>query len=152
MLFWFSVTKPIISEVELNSPAYDAGLKEGDIILEVNDKKVEDFSSLRDIIGSSNSDTLKILYSRNSKIDYLETKVINKKIGIRGTVESMKLNIIESILKSAYQIFYFVKVTLIGIYEMISGSRGLKILVDQLELPSYLGISGVKVFKVHYGS
>ena len=70
------------------------------------------------------SDTLNILYSRNNKIDYLETKVINKKIGIRGTVESVKLNIVESILKSAYQIFYFVKVTLIGIYEMISGSRG----------------------------
>tara|TARA_A100001388_G_scaffold66405_1_gene46677 strand:- start:775 stop:1824 length:1050 start_codon:yes stop_codon:yes gene_type:complete len=122
--FGFSLTKPIISEVELDSPAYNAGLKEGDIILEVNDKKIEDFSSLRDIIGSSSSDTLKILYSRGNKIDYLETKVINKKIGIRGTVESVKLDIVESIFKSAYQIFYFVKVTLVGIYEMISGSRG----------------------------
>ena len=122
--FGFSLTKPIISEVELDSPAYKAGLKEGDIILEVNDKKIEDFSSLRDIIGSSSSDTLKILYSRGNKIDYLETKVINKNIGIRGTVESVKLDIVESIFKSAYQIFYFVKVTLVGIYDMISGSRG----------------------------
>ena len=122
--FGFNITKPIVSEVELNSPAYDLGLKEGDIILEVNNEKVLDFSKLRDIISSSDSDTLKILYSRNNKIDVLETRVVNKKIGIRGTVESVKLNIVESIFKSRYQIFYFVKVTLVGIYEMISGSRG----------------------------
>ena len=65
--FGFNITKPIVSEVELNSPAYDAGLKEGDIILEVNNEKVLDFSKLRDIISSSDSDTLKILYSRTTK-------------------------------------------------------------------------------------
>ena len=105
--FGFNITKPIVSEVELNSPAYDLGLKEGDIILEVNNEKVLDFSKLRDIISSSDSDTLKILYSRNNKIDVLETRVVNKKIGIRGTVESVKLNIVESIFKSKH-IKYFI--------------------------------------------
>ena len=103
--FGFNITKPIVSEVELNSPAYDAGLKEGDIILEVNNEKVLDFSKLRDIISSSDSDTLKILYSRNNKIDVLETRVVNKKIGIRGTVESVKLNIVESIFNQHIKYF-----------------------------------------------
>ena len=55
--FGYNFTKPIISSVEPNSPAYIAGLKEGDLILEINNRKVQDFRSLKEIIGSNNSET-----------------------------------------------------------------------------------------------
>ena len=122
--FGYNFTKPIISSVEINSPAYIAGLKEGDLILEANNRKVQDFRSLKEIIGSNNSDVLNIVYERDNKISSLNINIIEKKIGIKGTVESVKLGFFESVSKSAYQIYFFVKVTLIGIYEMISGTRG----------------------------
>lgn len=47
------VTELIISEVERNSEAFKKGLKEGYIIKKVNDEKVEDLESLRDLIDRS---------------------------------------------------------------------------------------------------
>ena len=121
--FGYNFTKPIISSVEINSPAYIAGLKEGDLILEANNRKVQDFRSLKEIIGSNNSDVLNIVYERDNKISSLNINIIEKKIGIKGTVESVKLGFLNPypslLIKSI-----FVKVTLIGIYEMISGTRG----------------------------
>ena len=122
--FGFNLTKPIISEVEPESPAYTAGLKNGDIILEINNEEIKDFSTIVKIISSNESETLNIVFSRENKIRSLDVEIVNKKIGIKGTIESVKLNFYESLSKSAYQIFYFVKVTLVGIYEMIAGKRG----------------------------
>ena len=41
-----------------------------------------------------------------------------------GTVESNKLNFFESIIKSSIQFYNFIKLTLVGIFEMITGQRG----------------------------
>ena len=87
-------------------------------------KKISDFESLREVINNSESKTLNIVFSRNNKIQSLKIDSVNKKIGIRGTVESRKLGFVESIFKSSYQIYFFIKVTLVGIYEMITGTRG----------------------------
>ena len=106
--FGFNVTKPIISGIEIDSPAYKSGLKEGDEILEVNEK-ISDFESLREVINNSESKTLNIVFSRNNKIQSLKIDSVNKKIGIRGTVESRKLGFVESIFKSSYQIYFFYK-------------------------------------------
>ena len=46
------------------------------------------------------------------------------KIGIKGTLETRKLNILNSCITSVQQFYNFIKMTLIGIYEMISGQRG----------------------------
>ena len=122
--FGFSSTKPIINSVEAGSPAESVGLKKGDIIVEVNNKRILDFNSLRDVITKNESDTITILYNRDGKLNTLDISPINNKIGIKGVVEIQKLNIFDSIVKSANQIYFFVKITLVGIYEMISGSRG----------------------------
>ena len=122
--FGYKITKPIISDVEIDSPAYNSGLKKGDIILEANNQKVLNFESLKKIISNNQLDTLRIVYSRDNKINSLDVMVTNKKIGVMGTVESVKLGFVDSVMKSAYQIYFFVKITLIGIYEMISGTRG----------------------------
>ena len=121
--FGFNVTKPIISGIEIDSPAYKSGLKEEMKYLK-SMKKISDFESLREVINNSESKTLNIVFSRNNKIQSLKIDSVNKKIGIRGTVESRKLGFVESIFKSSYQIYFFIKVTLVGIYEMITGTRG----------------------------
>ena len=93
-------TKPIISEIEKGMPADLSGLKVGDTVLEINEKKISDFSELRAIISSN--ETIKITYSRNNNIKSTNLNTVKGKIGIKGTVETRKLNF----------------------YEMISGQRG----------------------------
>ena len=120
--YGFTSTKPIISEVEKNMPADLSGLKVGDTILEINEKKIFDFSDLRSAISSN--ETIKVTYSRNDKIEIIKIKTVNGKIGIKGTVETRKLNLLNSCITSIKQFYNFVKMTLVGIYEMISGQRG----------------------------
>ena len=122
--FGFSSTKPIISSIEPGSPAESVGLKEGDIIVQANNQKILDFNSLKDVILNNDSDSITILYNRDGKLNELDISPVNNKIGIKGVVEVQKLNIFDSMVKSANQIYFFVKITLVGIYEMISGSRG----------------------------
>ncbi len=58
----------LISEVLKNSPAEKAGLKEGDIIIEVNGKKIEDSNNLPKIIASYQPDQkLDIVFIRDKK-------------------------------------------------------------------------------------
>jgi serine protease Do/serine protease DegQ len=58
----------LITNIVPNSAAEDAGLEVGDIIVEVNDKKVNDASELRNTIGLLRSgDEVSIKYVRNGK-------------------------------------------------------------------------------------
>ena len=120
--YGFTSTKPIISEIEKNMPADLSGLKVGDTILEINQNKISDFSQLRSII--STNENIKVTFSRNDKITVTNIKTLNGKIGIKGTIETKKLNILDSCITSIKQFYNFIKMTLIGIYEMITGQRG----------------------------
>ena len=120
--YGFTSTKPIISEIEKNMPADLSGLEVGDTILEINEKKISDFSQLRLMISSN--ENIKITFSRNDKIIVTNIKTVDGKIGIKGTIETRKLNILDSCFTSLQQFYNFIKMTLIGIYEMITGQRG----------------------------
>ena len=122
--FGISIDKPVISMVENNKSAYKSGLKEGDIILEIDGNKIEKFSELRKFIENKNNDYINVLYNRNGNISEIKVLVVEKKIGIRGTVETRKLNFINSCSESFSQIVYFTKATLVGVYEIFSGTRG----------------------------
>jgi S1-C subfamily serine protease len=56
-----------ISEVEKDSPAERAGLKVGDVILQVESRKIEEVVDLMDVIGDYRSgDTVKVRYRRGA--------------------------------------------------------------------------------------
>jgi regulator of sigma E protease len=120
--YGFTSTTPIISEIEKNMPADLSGLKVGDTILKINEKKIFDFSQLRSMIYSNKN--IKVTFSRNDKIMVTNIKTLGGKIGIKGTLETRKLNIVSSCITSVQQFYNFIKMTLIGIYEMITGQRG----------------------------
>ncbi len=119
-----SQDKPIISEVETGNSAETSGLKSGDIIIEVDGNKISKFSELKKFIEKKNNSFVLITFSRNNKINEVSVKVIDKKIGIRGKIENKKLKFFESIKESSLQIIYFTKITLIGVFEIITGTRG----------------------------
>ena len=68
-----------ISSVSENSPASKAGLKEDDIITEVNDKKVKDVDGIKPIIkGATEGTIFKFNITRNGKKTVIEVKIPKK--------------------------------------------------------------------------
>jgi len=68
-----------ISSVSENSPAAKAGLKENDIITEVNDKKVKDVDGIKPIIkGATEGTVFKFNITRNGKKTVIEVKIPKK--------------------------------------------------------------------------
>ncbi len=122
--FGHTITKPIISEIEPGMSASEAGLRVGDIIVELNDEEISDLISLKQVVDKNNNKEVKITYSRDSKINSTIISIRDNRIGIRGTVETEKLDLLNSLIKSGSQIYFFVKVTLVGIFEMLTGTRG----------------------------
>ena len=120
--YGYSSTKPIISNVEIDSPAEKANLQVNDTILKINEVEILDFNTMRDVISKNKS--LDITFSRNDKIQEVRIIAEAGKIGIRGTVSNEKLNLYDSCIVSVKQFYNFIKMTLIGIYEMIAGKRG----------------------------
>jgi stage IV sporulation protein B len=57
-------------------PAREAGIKPGDLILEVNGKKIDSTGGLINEIDNSNGDELKIKYKRDNKAEYITIKPI----------------------------------------------------------------------------
>jgi regulator of sigma E protease len=58
---------PRIGFVETNSPAYAAGLKKGDLIREINHKKIANWKQLELTVGSSPNEELVIVFDRGKK-------------------------------------------------------------------------------------
>lgn len=59
--------KPVIGEVKKGYPAYDAGLKKGDEILSINEKKVKYWSEVSEFISGFTDSNLTINILRNGK-------------------------------------------------------------------------------------
>ena len=51
--YGYNSTKPIISEVQLNSPAEKANLQINDTILKINEVEIIDFNSLKNVISKN---------------------------------------------------------------------------------------------------
>ena len=124
IFYGYMDNKPLISEIEKGGEAEIAGLKVGDLIVEANEKLVPDLISLREIITKHDHSEIKLTINRNNKLSDFVVGIKNNKIGIKGTVENKKLSFLNSCSKSIEQIYYFIKITLFGIFEMFTGSRG----------------------------
>ena len=64
---------PVVDDVKKGYPAYEAGLKKGDVILEISGKKITYWDEVTDIIEKS-KDTLKIKIKRDNEIKEFNIK------------------------------------------------------------------------------
>ena len=66
----------VVLNVDDDTPAKKAGLKRGDLILKVNDQKIEDASDLKNAIGSiAPGETVTLTYERNGKTKTVRVKL-----------------------------------------------------------------------------
>ncbi len=122
--FGYSTNIPKISYIDENKTAFEAGLREGDFIIEADNEKLKNFSQLQRIIAQSDNNSVQISFVRNNEIKTVLVQVKDGIIGIRGTVEKNKLDFLDSIKESSMQLINFTKLTLVGVYEILTGSRG----------------------------
>ncbi|MEW5694163.1 MAG: DegQ family serine endoprotease [Candidatus Hydrogenedentota bacterium] len=91
----------LISEVISNSPSYKAGLKQGDVILSFNGKKVSDASQLRNIVANTSiGERVEIEFIRDGKkksvyvtIEKQPSDIQTSKLIPKGRAEDKNLGI-----------------------------------------------------------
>ena len=111
-----------IQEVQKNSPAYSAGIKNGDVILSINSNKVSSILDVSTYINTSTAENIDIKVLRNNnqiilkvkpKIikseDSLGNKINKKIIGIKISPPNNEFN--RERLGPAHALFYAVKET-----------------------------------------
>ena len=79
---------------------------------------------MRIFIEKKNDSFVNLLYSRNGIVNEIKVDVIDKKIGVRGTIENKKLNLPDSIVESFNQIVYFTQATLVGVMRFLQVQEG----------------------------
>lgn len=120
----------LITGVEENAPAFKAGLKRGDLIIAVNNKKIESASELKNTIGSyAPSIIVSVKFLRDKKIDVVNVTLgsLEKKIA-SGELEYKGMQI--QVLSSNYK------------QELNTNIKG--VLVSNVEAKSEAEIAGIR--------
>ena len=133
-------TPAVINEVQKDSPAEVAGIKNNDIILEIDNKKVRSILDVSKLISLSTSKviTLKVNRSGEEKIydvepktidadDGLGNKVKKRIVGIKlspfnNEIKHVKLGPIKAFTYAIYEVYFVTTSTLKYMGSIISGS------------------------------
>ncbi len=141
MLNGYGILPPRIENVMQGYPAYNAGLKAGDTVLEINGATVTKWSDLMQEIAFAGNEPLKFVVQRGN--DVLTTTITpievdekselgnitrRKKIGVEGPREPVwkKENPLSAIPKSIQMTYSMTENMLRGIYHMITGNISTK--------------------------
>ncbi len=141
--------EPVIDDVIKNYPAYQAGLKKGDKIIEIDNIKIEDWSQISSIIADKVDREILVKYQRNGKI--YETKIKPKgeivdqkgkkegKIGILKTFDKITPDPILSInlaLEKTLQSSLLILKVLIGLF---TGETSIEVLGGPIMIGKTIG-------------
>ncbi|HSQ97420.1 MAG TPA: RIP metalloprotease RseP [Rickettsiales bacterium] len=143
--------KPIIGSVVANSPAYNAGLQENDLIIEINNKKVDSFSDVAHTVVINNLKPLKVKILRGSQeiVKDIQPKLIENKdmfgndvktpsIGVVSiSNENKKLNMVQSFVEANKTVYKMCKDTLVVLGQMITGNRNTDGIGGPLKIAKY---------------
>lgn len=139
VLYQFSgvyLAKPIVDKVMDDSPAIAAGIKPGDVIKEINRKKIASFEDISRVIGASQGEQLDIIVDRDGRrVALVLSPVLSPAknvfgediqkyvIGIVGNGESYhkSLNPFQALSLSVKDTYGLVKLTLLSVVKMITG-------------------------------
>ena len=141
-----------IGGVQPGSPAFQGGIIKGDTITKINQKNIERWDDLSEIITKSKGAPLKIVFSRGTetyevlikpasqKVKNIFGEAVNAyKIGVMPTEEVIteRLNPLAAVWEGVKHTWVITKMTLLSIYKMMEGvispkNLGGPILIAQL--------------------
>ncbi len=122
---------PKIAEVLPNSPAQTIGLKSGDLILELNDEKIHDFSEVKmNVYLSDPTKDLIIKVLREGKIETLilpstgkEREILGIVADYKAPVNFHKVSLLKAFTLSVEDAYQKTKSTCIYLGQVLSGKR-----------------------------
>lgn len=130
------VLTPEVGDVQKGTPAFQTGIKAGDIILAINGEDISHWGELAGIIVNSEGRELEIRVERNRKIENfrLKAELIRSenifgekidlyKIGIKASSHTIieRLNPFSALWAGIEQTWYITKITMISIVKMVEG-------------------------------
>lgn len=136
---------PILSDVEANSPAYEAGLRKGDEITKVDDSKVHNFREISYyLLLENNNQPFEIQYQRENKT-YTTTvtpkydkETSSYRIGIQSS-GYVKLGPLKTVQYSFYEVRCQIKVTVLSLKQLVLGKFGLNDVSGPVGIVSMIG-------------
>ena len=98
-------TPPVVNEVQVDSPAYEGGIKKNDIIVSINDNKVDSILEVSTFINTSTSETIQIIVSRNEEeiVLYVKPKTIQSKDVFGNSTKKKMIGIKLSALNNQFK-------------------------------------------------
>ncbi|MBA2873957.1 RIP metalloprotease RseP [Thermaerobacillus caldiproteolyticus] len=133
LLQGYPVDKPIIGEMTKNGAALEAGLKQGDIVLSIDDERVTTWTQIVDIIRAHPGEELIFKVERNGKV--LDIPVTPKAktvqgetIGLIGVYGPMEKSVLGSVKQGALETYYWTKEIIVGLGHLITGQFSLNML------------------------
>jgi len=133
----YSVLSTKVGSVEKGYPAYEAGIKEGDIIVRVQDKAIHEWGDLMEVMAKAPDTPLTFTIKRGDALlqavivpKEIEGKNIfgetikRKVIGVGASNEFITRNetLLSATTKAFYQTYNLSKITVIGIAKLVIGS------------------------------
>lgn len=133
----YNVLSTKVGSVEKNYPAYEAGIRPGDVIIAIEGVNVNEWGELMDVMAGTERTPLKFTIKREDKTFdlYIAPKTIEGKnifgetitrrvIGITASNEFLKRKegIVSALPKAIQQTYFLTKVTVVGIVKLIEGT------------------------------
>ncbi|WP_296865067.1 RIP metalloprotease RseP [Thermosyntropha sp.] len=120
--------EPVIGKVIVGKPAYEAGLRENDLVLEANGDKVRTWEEFtKKIAATPEGAYLKLLIKRDGELINIKVRPEKNEtsggpaIGVMSKLEYTKQNIFKSILIGLQQTYQLTLLLLAGLWTMITG-------------------------------
>ncbi|MCR1898113.1 RIP metalloprotease RseP [Irregularibacter muris] len=125
-IVFYSVGTPTttIKEVDKEYPAYEAGLRPGDQIVEINGQSIKNYTQIENIITTNKDGQLNVIVNRNSTLEELnihpkfDKDLARYRIGIVPRSESSIMNAVTS---SIHQIIFLTGTMLNYLGQLIIG-------------------------------
>jgi regulator of sigma E protease len=146
---------PIIDQVQEKSAAFEAGILVGDKILQINDKKIDDFEQVRQVVIEDGKKPLEIVLQRGEKvlnISLLAKMSVSKNIfgddhevpliGVGASqFEYTKLGLGQAFVRANVETYNLSVAVLKAVGELITGQRSIKELSGPVKIAEYSGKS-----------
>ncbi len=144
---------PVVDKVLPESAAFVSGIKSGDKILEINGKKIKDFSEIQDVMMLNQTAEMKVVIERGKKIIQVNvTPKIQKRNDVFGDeveiptfgisaslISNQKLNLFESFVNANKETYRITVMIFKTTADLILGKRDLKELGGPIKIAQYSG-------------
>lgn len=115
-------TTTTVSPSDVTSPAYEAGIKDGDVITKINDVPVSSWEEITSNIEKTSDKDVKITVERNGEtMDF--TIVPQTQISVKFNT-ALDKSFSTAISSSAYKTVYFIKLMFKTIAQLVTGKLG----------------------------